>query len=97
MDPEGKGGRIVTHRFKIFCDSKPSMIIINSKEDKIVLEVPNQTDIKISLIGDEKQEGQCKQKIFYDKKNLPVWDRWGRDVVTAAISSAGDVLGAMPI
>ena len=47
MDPEGKGGRIVTHRFKIFCDSKPSMIIINSKEDKIVVEVPNQTDIKI--------------------------------------------------
>lgn len=93
MDSEGKG-IIVTHRIKVFCDPKPSMIIINTKEDKIVLEVPNQTDIEISLIGDEKEEGQCKQKIFYDKKNLPVWDRWGRDVAEIVGSSVVEIAAA---
>ena len=86
MDREGKVGKIVTHCFKISCDPKPSMIVINTKEKKIILERPNGIqEISLVPVQEEDEEDQCKQKLFYDKKNLPVWDRWGKDALKIGV------------
>ena len=87
LDPEEKVGKIVTHCFKVSCDPKPSMILINTKEEKMTLTLPEKIE-EISLVAVEQQKDQCIQKIFYAKKNHPVWDRWGKDVATLATNVA---------
>ena len=52
---------------------------------KISLSFPNKDgeeipSREISLEAVEDQKNQCRQRIFYPKKNHPVWDRWGKDV-----------------
>ena len=81
MDPEKpEKGLIVTHSFQIPCNPEPSSILINTKEKKMTLSFPNKIGEEISLEAVAEQKNQCRQKIFYPKKNHPVWDRWGRDV-----------------
>ena len=70
------------------------MIVINKEEKKIVLKLPDEIEKEISLIPVEEQVGQCKQKIFYDKKNLPVWDRWGKDVAKIVGGGVAKIIAA---
>ena len=80
LDPEEKEGKIVTHSFQISCNPEPSEILINTKEKKMSLSFPNKIEEEISLEAVAEQKNQCRQKIFYPKKNHPIWDRWGKDV-----------------
>ena len=93
FDPTRQTGKIVTHRFLIPCAPKQS-IIIDTLEQKIIVKVPEAPDEEIYLFPVPEQEDQCKVKIFYDKKNLPAWDRWGKDVAEIGAKFLGNVVSS---
>ena len=96
IDPREEVGKIVTHRFLISCEPKPS-IIIDTKKQKIIVKVPDapEKDDIISLYAVPEEENQCIQKVFYDKKNQGKWDRWGRDVAQIGAEFLGNVINPL--